>query len=221
MNRPMPSRLLSAATRLRDDSSPAIIEPPPMPTPAPSSTAQSAPSPAATDRARLFLALWPPPAVAAELQARGDRLCADAPVRPEPAERLHLTLHFLGPVPRARLPALQSALCLPFRPFELRLGACVRWPNGVVAAELLNLPPALQQLRAALAQSLVALALPVDSRAFRPHVTLARRHAGPWPAAVPAWPALRWRVRHYVLAESPGHPGHPYRQLQTCRASCG
>lgn len=189
-----------------------------MPAEDPANSLPSVPSPTSAHSVRLFVALWLPPALAADLHARSERLCADAQARLEPVPRLHLTLHFLGSVPRERLPALQSALCVPFRPFELRLGACARWPSGVVAAEPVTMPPALQALHTALARVLATLALPVDSRAFRPHVTLARRHVGPWPTPAQAWPAMRWRVRRYVLAASPRQPGSPYRLLQTCHA---
>lgn len=170
--------------------------------------------------ARLFLALWPPPAVAAALHARGLRACGDTPARREAAGRLHLTLHFLGAVPRERLPALQAALCLPFGAFELRFDACTRWPSGVVVAEPLRPPARLLALHGALAQALAALGLHTEARAFRPHVTLARRHADPRLAAHagPAVAPLRWCVRRYVLVESlPGPPAR-YRALMACGA---
>lgn len=185
------------------------------PTPYPTEAALPAAAPA-----RLFLALWPPPALAVALHARGAQFCADASARCEAAGRLHLTLHFLGAVPRHRLPALQAALCLPFRPFELRLHACTRWPAGAVVAEPLASPPGLLALHTALAQMLAALGQHTEARAFRPHVTLARRHTGPWPAASASSAAapLRWRVQRYVLVESrPGPPAH-YQVLQTCGA---
>ncbi len=173
--------------------------------------------PDAAPAARLFIALWPPPALAAALDARGAQALGDAPARREAPGRLHLTLHFLGAVPRDRVPALQAALCLPFAPFELRFAACTRWPSGMVVAEPLSLPPGLRGLHAALAAALAALGQGTEARAFRPHVTLARRHAGPWPAAptAPA-PPLRWCVRRYVLAESLPGPPASYRVLLNC-----
>lgn len=174
-------------------------------------------APGAAASTRLFIALWPPPALAAALHARGAQALAGTDARREAPERLHLTLHFLGRVPRHDLPALRAALCLPFTPFELRLGACTRWPSGVVVAEPLSSPPALLALHAALAQTLAALGLPTEARAFRPHVTLARRHAEPRLDGPAAAAPLRWRVRRYVLVESLPGPPAVYRVLQTCK----
>jgi 2'-5' RNA ligase len=179
------------------------------------------PPPGATASLRLFIALWPPPALAGALSARADRCLADAPARREPPGRLHLTLHFLGAVPRSRLPALQAALCRPFAPFELCFDVCTRWPSGVVVAEPLSPPPGLLALHAALAQALAALGQHTDLRTFRPHVTLARRHAGPWPDTQDAAAPLRWRVRRYVLAASVPGPPARYRVLMSCGAQLG
>lgn len=174
------------------------------------------PPPGAAGAARLFIALWPPPALALALHARGAGALGDASARREAAGRLHLTLHFLRAVPRDQVPALRAALCLPFRPFELRFGACTRWLSGVVVAEPLSLPQGLRALHTALAAALAAQGQHTEVRAFRPHVTLARRHAGSW-CVGPAAP-LRWSVRRYALVESlPGPPAR-YRVLLDCKA---
>jgi RNA 2',3'-cyclic 3'-phosphodiesterase len=176
-----------------------------------------APSPG-TGPARVFIALWPPPAVAAALHARGLRACADGRARREAPHRLHLTLHFLGAVPRERLPLLQAALCLSFSPFELRFGTCTRWPSGVVVAEPLSVPPGLLALHAALARALAAMGQVAEAPGFRPHVTLARGHAGSGLATHPPEKPMRWRVSRYAVAESLPGPPAPYRMLKTCSA---
>jgi RNA 2',3'-cyclic 3'-phosphodiesterase len=168
--------------------------------------------------ARLFIALWPSPDLAARLCERCASACGQATARAVAATQLHLTLLFLGDVPLARLPALQSALCLPFSPFDLRLQACERWPRGLVVMVPDAVPPALLSLHAGLAAALDVLGLPFDRRALRPHVTLARRHAGPCAAPPQRLAPLQWRVTHYVLAESPPHAQGGYRILQTCSA---
>ena len=172
----------------------------------------------AADAARLFIALWPSPALAAALQVRREALGHDPAARPESAERLHLTLHFLGAVPRARLPALRVALCRPFHPFELRLERCERWSNGVLVMCPAAVPPALAALHAALGATLAALGLRTDDRPFQPHVTLARRWPGPRPAPSRGATALRWQVRRYVLVESVPDQPPAYRILQRCGA---
>ena len=157
--------------------------------------------------ARLFVALWP--------DERGrDALAASASewhfssgaarVRPE---RLHLTLHFLGAVDRGRLPELRRALAQVNSPrFTLMLSRPALWPGGIAVLEPVQVPPALAQLHTALARALLRLGLPVETRPFRPHVTLARRAGG----AAPLQPgvAVDWPVDAHVLVES--RPGGDY-----------
>lgn len=166
------------------------------------------------DPARLFLALWPDTATRRALQAWQHAIAWPADARPTAAAQLHLTLHFIGAVPRARLPALCEGLACPSPPlpFTLRLGRFALWRGGVAVMLADTTPPPLAALQATLADALRALALPVDSRPFSPHVTLGR-HAGSAVlnegAAPPA--AVEWVADGgYVLAESAGG----YRVLQ-------
>lgn len=168
------------------------------------------------DSARLFVALWPGRALREALAAWCERQAWLAHARPTPASQLHLTLHFLGQLPRERLDALTTALrqpFTPFTPFTLHLGRPVLWPGGIAVLEPLQAPPRLAQLHATLARALHACAVRTEARAYRPHLTLAR-HAAPAP-----WlgdgPGLRWPVRGYALVES--CPGHGYRVLQHYR----
>lgn len=125
-----------------------------------------------------------------------------------PPQQIHLTLHFLGSVPRQRLPALAEGLRVPFAPFDLALRRCERWPRGMLVALPDGLPPALAALHAALGVALQGLGLPVEQRAFRPHVTLARGYEAedtqqaPLPA--PLASPVHWHVSRYALVES--HP---------------
>jgi 2'-5' RNA ligase len=124
-------------------------------------------------------------------------------------QRLHLTLHFIGPVPSALWPHLLPALQVPCSGFELQLGAARQWPHGLVVLPATSVPPPLSALHAALAGALAGLGLPVERRALRPHVTLARRAEGAV-LPVPADP-LRWRSTSYVLVNS--DPVDGYRVL--------
>lgn len=167
--------------------------------------------------ARLFLALWPSPRVRAGLAAQRDRIAWTAGAAPVPDAKLHLTLHFLGDVPADRVPEIAAALPPPGRAFELRFGTLQAWRGGLVVLHPLQVPPALAALHATLAERLRGLGLRVEARAFRPHVTLARRATVPAP--LPAVPLLRWRVagaalvqslpdgRYVVLARASGGPG--------------
>jgi 2'-5' RNA ligase len=149
-------------------------------TPIRSASAPEAAAPAAT--ARLFVGLWP----AARARAgvlRWQAACEwPAGARPTPPERVHLTLHFLGQVERERIAALGRALNLAVPRFELRLHRAAVWLNGVAVLEPAegrnDVPTALLALHARLGEALQGIGLPLETRPFRPHVTLARRARG-------------------------------------------
>jgi RNA 2',3'-cyclic 3'-phosphodiesterase len=167
--------------------------------------AQRAADPAADGVARLFVALWPDAAVRAALADRRDRWQWNLGARPVRTDKLHLTLHFLGAVPRARLPELRSALRRPFTAFALEFRSPTLWPRGLAVIEPVAVPPPLGELHAALGAALLHLGLPCESAPWRPHVTLARRAAAAVPPAQAA--ALHWPVRGYALVESRPSPG--------------
>ena len=124
---------------------------------------------------RLFIALWPEPDVRAALAAVSQAIVWPAEARPIAQAKLHMTLHFLGDVDDSRVPALRAALAVQVPVFDLRLDRLQAWPGGLVALCPSNVPPALAQLHADLAQRLSARSLRVEARPFVPHVTLARR----------------------------------------------
>lgn len=161
--------------------------------------------------ARLFLALLPDPAVQAALRSH-----AQAWRWPPGAARYappdwHVTLHFLGAVPRTRLDELRAGLDVAITPFELRFGEPMLWPHGLAVLLPMAVPAALQRLHEALGARVRQLGLRTDERAYRPHLTLARRAERAVPPAPPAW---GWRVQGYVLMESTGVPEARYRVLQ-------
>lgn len=167
----------------------------------PPSSAQDGPG-----YARLFLALWPAHAENSALLGYQQQWLWPQGSSPVPAERLHLTLHFIGAVERTRLEAVSAGLRVAVTPFELPLTQAAIWPRGLAVLQTSAIPEALKELHGRLGEALQALALPVESRPFRPHVTLARRAAGT--IAPAAAPALLWQVGSYVLVESlPGAAG--------------
>src|SRR6478752_8487778 len=124
---------------------------------------------------RLFLGLWPPAAVRAEILQ-----CADAWQWPPSArrtapERMHVTLHFLGNVPMERVPALQQGLAREWAGCTLELDRAEVWPGGIAVLEASQVPAALADLHARLAEALGQLEVAVETRRYRPHVTLARK----------------------------------------------
>jgi RNA 2',3'-cyclic 3'-phosphodiesterase len=157
---------------------------------------------------RLFIALWPDEPLRDALASWQQSWAWPARAARVPRERLHLTLHFLGDVPAEHLPRLVDGLTARFAPFELTLGHGEVWPNGVAVLRPENAPGPLLVLQAALRRELVALGVPVEARAYRPHVTLARRAQGAEPPACA--PAVEWLADSgYVLARSlPGGAGY-------------
>jgi RNA 2',3'-cyclic 3'-phosphodiesterase len=149
---------------------------------------------------RLFLALWPEVALQKAIQtqrAQGTWPASASLVLPE---ALHLTLHFLGNVPDARLPELTQELRIAVRPFELHLRDVQMWPHGIVVLKPDNVPADLLRLHASLGSVLQDLGIPTEQRPYRPHITLARHAAG---AVLPTHAqSLRWQIHGYGLAKS-------------------
>lgn len=125
---------------------------------------------------RLFVAVDLPDAVRTRLA----RLVADAPpgVRPVRRGQLHLTLHFLGDCADATLAALAAALPRAAGPaFTIDLaGAGVFPPRGRPAVLWAGVAAsdALVGLHRDVGRVLAACGVPLESRPWVPHVTLAR-----------------------------------------------
>jgi RNA 2',3'-cyclic 3'-phosphodiesterase len=161
---------------------------------------------------RLFLGIWPTAGVLEALQQHAAAWSWPPSARRSRPERTHLTLHFLGDVPAARLPELRQALAEAWQPCELLLDRPQVWGGGIAVLEAAAVPPELARLHAVLGERLSALGLPVEERRFRPHVTLARKAFGarppprvepvPWPLAPP----------HVLVQSLPG--GRGYLPLQ-------
>lgn len=150
--------------------------------------------------ARLFLALWPAPLEAEQLLRHMREWSWPGGCKRVRADRLHLTLHFLGAVDRQRVETIGGALQVPFRPFQLNLTDAAVWRRGLAVLQPTELPAALEELHARLGEALRTFGLTVEAQRFRPHLTLARRAAGavPPPGAAP----LCWQVDGYALVES-------------------
>jgi 2'-5' RNA ligase len=167
----------------------------------------------ASDSLRLFIGLWPPPAAHEALLAHVQSWNWPTSARRTQPQRLHVTLHFLGEVPAQRLPQLRAGLQLENDAFELHLDQPGVWPGGIAVLEAGAVPQPLAALHARLAERLRALALPVESRRYRPHVTLARKAFGARPPAASV--AVCWSAPGgYALVRSlPG--GRGYETLQS------
>jgi len=161
---------------------------------------------------RLFLALWPDPAVRRLLRARRDAWEWPRAATPVHADKLHMTLHFLGELPGGRVAELTAGVAVPFTPFRLTLGQAKLWPHGIAVLEPDNEPDALLRLHTALSEALVRMGLAPEERNYRPHVTMARRAAHA--IVPPSGPAIDWDVQGYALVESRPAEGGGYTVLR-------
>ena len=155
---------------------------------------------------RLFVALWPDPAIRHALRERRDQWDWPRGASPVHTDKLHMTLHFLGGIPTEQVPVLRQGLAVPFTPFSMSLGVPKLWPHGIAVLEPHTEPPELLELHANLSAALVALGLQPEARKFRPHVTLARRANNA--VVPPEGEKLVWDITGYALVESrPGNGG--------------
>jgi|SRR5688572_5440386 len=149
---------------------------------------------------RLFLGLWPTPETRDRIVRHADGWQWPAAARRTMAERLHITLHFLGDVAAERVPALQQGLSFDWPGCTLELDRAEVWPGGIAVLEAGKVPPELARLHARLGEALVGLGVPVETRRYRPHVTLARKGQG---ARVPDLTPIAWTAgQQYALVRS-------------------
>lgn len=150
---------------------------------------------------RLFVAIPLEEEVRTALHAAAAPLRDAAPgLRWTPAGRLHLTVKFLGDTPQDRVGPLEGALRDVARahaavPLVIRgAGAfpTLRRPRVVWAG--VDPAPRLELLQHDVESAFAALGIPVEGRAFRPHVTLARAGA---PIALETARALARAVRRF------------------------
>lgn len=153
---------------------------------------------------RLFFALPCAPAQGKALSRwRSDlRLRSGKPV---PTGNFHVTLMFLGAVGVSQLPAILDAAAR-VRPLErlepLVLDRLEVWRRSQALVLTAQEPSkALLRWVYQLQEALLPLGFKVDSRAFRPHLTLARDYRDEVPEA-PVAPEFRWSARAFELYES-------------------
>lgn len=117
----------------------------------------------------------------ARLQERLKRACGYCPARWVAAESIHLTLNFLGDVPRSKLDDIKSAVaqaCAEAGTFELALASLGAFPNlerpHIVWVGLSGDVERLLKIQKRLEQLLAGLGFDPENRPFSPHLTLAR-----------------------------------------------
>ena len=135
------------------------------------------------------------------LQRHAQKLREDCGGRVTAAEKLHLTLVFIGNVALAQLPELKSAAdAIAATAFDLVLDQFGYWKhNRIVWAAPRAVPEPLRVLVAGLESALMRAEFAFDARPYAPHITLIRNAREP--SALPAL-VLPWPVSEYTLVES-------------------
>jgi len=170
----------------------------------------------AADTARLFFALWPVPEVQRALGDVANRAQRECGGRAVPARNIHLTLVFLGDLPRDRatvLEALASAVKGPS--FAMSVDRLEYWRrNRILWAGLNACPEPLQLLVARMQDSLSGAGFRCDQRPYVPHITLLR-NARRAPAKNDS-PTIAWPVNGFELVESaPRERGRVYQVVRS------
>jgi 2'-5' RNA ligase len=143
---------------------------------------------------RLFFALWPPRETAFALE----RWAQGLEGRRTPAERIHLTLAFLGEVDESR--ARAAARRVQADGFSLPLEEARYWGhNQIVWAGPRELPRPLAHLAEQLQLELYKESFILERRPFAAHVTLVRKAPA---QALPALPRVEWPVHEFHLVSS-------------------
>ena len=163
------------------------------------------------DRIRAFFALVPEDSVRLQFLALARDVARRSRGRAISGEHVHLTLAFLGDVSTesvGRLRAIGDAM--PQVGAALAFDTLGAWrASGVAWVAPSVLPAALATLHGQLHGALTEAAFPLESRPFRPHVTLARRCVQPHPRQQST--PIHWSVRKMCLigselrAEGPVH----------------
>ena len=143
---------------------------------------------------RLFVALRPPPAALADLQAR-------LPRWPSAPERWHLTLAFLGEL--AGPDEVHAQLRQVRRPaFDLRLeGSGTFGRQGPVWVGVGGDVDALHDLAADVRDAVTTAGVELERKAYRPHLTVGRR-GHPHPASLAGYRGPAWRAHELELVRS-------------------
>ena len=136
---------------------------------------------------RLFVGIEIDPAAAAkadalisELRRRAERLSPQARISWVPAERLHLTVRFIGNVDDDQLQTILAALQVPLEqaPFDLTLEGTGAFPKSgpprVLWVGLTDGRESLQRVEREVTSRLGPAGVPPEDRVYSPHLTVAR-----------------------------------------------
>ena len=163
---------------------------------------------------RLFFALWPAEGPRQALARASARAARSSGGRAVPARNLHVTLAFLGSVPRRRVPELRriaqhaAAACAREAPLALHFERLEFWPRQqILCALAAEEIPAASALAAVLKDTAAAAGFTPDLKPFRAHVTVARKSTQA-PRRY-TWRELVWRFDGFALIDSRTEPEGP------------
>jgi 2'-5' RNA ligase len=152
---------------------------------------------------RLFVAVELAPALAAaagalieELRGRAARLAPHSRITWVAADRLHLTVAFIGDADDARSDAIREALAAPIdvRPFDLTVAGTGAFPKTgqprVLWAGLTTGRDALLRVERVVTPRLADARIVAEPRAYNPHLTLGRVRDAAGLKAVPLFAGL-------------------------------
>jgi RNA 2',3'-cyclic 3'-phosphodiesterase len=153
---------------------------------------------------RLFFALWPDEGVRAELARWTRALHAACGGRTTRADKLHLTLAFLGSVEDAHLAQVERAAGeVAPRAASIVLDTPGYWKRNRIAwAGASTVPAELGALVGELREALRRSRIDFDPKEFVSHVTLLRDAREP--EAMPELKPIRWESEGFVLVKSDG-----------------
>ncbi|MCC6195872.1 MAG: RNA 2',3'-cyclic phosphodiesterase [Burkholderiales bacterium] len=163
----------------------------------------------APDRIRTFFALVPEEDVRLQFVSLARDVARRSRGRAVSGDHIHLTVAFLGDVPLARVPELRAiGERLPRRGARLAFDTLGAWrASGVAWIAPSEVAETLLILHASLHEALAVANFGVETRPFRPHVTLARRCVQPHPRTRCA--PIHWPVERLCLVGSQLRPEGP------------
>ena len=146
---------------------------------------------------RLFFALWPPREAALALE----RWAQSLEGRCTPADKIHLTLVFLGEADAQK--AIAAARRVQVGQFWLPLEEARFWGhNNIVWAGPRRIPEELAGAAEMLQLELYKEGFILERRTFAAHVTLVRNAVAA--GSLPALPRVEWPVKEFALVCSSG-----------------
>lgn len=177
------------------------------------------------EKARVFFALWPDAAAAAQMHAIARTWHHAVGGRVSREDSLHATLVFIGDIAMARLPGLfdlAAGIDLPGFPLMFDRRGCWRHNRiaylGVSEKQIEcagQVPLALLNLQSELAGRVRSAGFVIENRPFSPHITLIRK--ADCVSATKENPAIEpvsWSVRDFVLVKSSMNAnGSRYEQI--------